>query len=432
MWKIKVNAKKRIVPFKKLEVHDYLTGFKSIAVAALDKMQQADPLSLLSTPTHLPAWIDPVVLVKKLVLYQQRGETPDDMDFQLALQRCALDNTEEASAIAGKQLTGELRNLMLFLLDSNQLPEGKLEHPAWWMTAGITRSPGIDFKEFKSFPYSKNLITYFSDNMEWETYMEEYLAYGNYNPEKKVYDRYPDTRPALKINMAKYKLRDSGNLLSRLVKDSDFLFLEYLMCLESIEQTDFQLTAIPNTPDAFYAYTSRRLSAWGGMVWEVAEQQLSISVIQTMRELETPFREMHYLLLVCCLTGSYKPSKDYALDIWTSRVASGAIDNTRLGTAIGKYVHLELVPLKRFTDLLASSMIGISTRHNKAALEVVEGILSELNPEPIKNLKKLLEIYKELLALNSTKADFEKILQLSMWENEKSLKKLIAEIGLVS
>ncbi|WP_134531566.1 DUF7824 domain-containing protein [Budvicia aquatica] len=57
----------------------------------LEQLSNNSRLPLLSTPTHLPCFIDPMVLAERLYLYQQQNVEPSSFDLQLALQRCALD-----------------------------------------------------------------------------------------------------------------------------------------------------------------------------------------------------------------------------------------------------------------------------------------------------------------------------------------------------
>ena len=57
----------------KLEVKSYYTGFHQIAIEVIQKLKTQDKLPLLSTPTHLTVWIDPLALVERLIAYQQQN-----------------------------------------------------------------------------------------------------------------------------------------------------------------------------------------------------------------------------------------------------------------------------------------------------------------------------------------------------------------------
>lgn len=51
-------------------------------------------------------------------------------------------------------------------------------------------------------------------------------------------------------------------------------------------------------------------------------------------------------------------------------------------------------------------------------------MLAELPEKPIKDLKKLLEIYAEILSINNSKAEDERVLRLlDVWKGVANLKK---------
>ena len=56
-------------------------------------------------------------------------------------------------------------------------------------------------------------------------------------------------------------------------------------------------------------------------------------------------------------------------------------------------------------------------------------MLAELPEKPIKDLKKLLEIYAELLSANNSKAEDARVLHLlDVWKGVANLKKAVANI----
>lgn len=420
-----------LVDFDRLSFPIYYRGFYRIASFALKMLEAKQDLPLLSTPTHTPAWIDPAVLAERLYQYQQLNEEPEDMDMQLAIQRCAPEHTAEAIQLVQEKLTGEYKNLLLFLLGENKSPKSKslpffkskFPHPAWWMTAGITRSPETRFPEFASFEYNEIPEAYLSGNHIWESYMREYLAYGKYNREKGEYDRYKDYAPDLRWFTPDYTFRENS---------SAPLFMEYTIIKKAgygegiaAENIPYLLAAFPNRPDNIYGKAViESLYSY----WEVSELSLVTSAISFMQQITTPFREMHYLFLATCLLGPDKTIRNYAAQIWTDRIASATIDNTRLGITLGKIEHLEIYPLKRLTDLMSDSLTTISPLHSKALLETIEAMCLQLQVKPIKNLKKLLEIYSELLAQCYLRPGTEMTARIGEWKNEGSLKKLVKQL----
>ena len=82
--------------------------------------------------------------------------------------------------------------------------------------------------------------------------------------------------------------------------------------------------------------------------------------------------------------------------------------------------------MKRFNDLAVQSLFRISPQHNRLLETMIASILSELPAEPIKHLKKLLELYKELFLLNQTgKVPDAVAVKLKEWKLNNGLAKLI-------
>lgn len=103
-----------------------INPYLDLVKLAFNRIKDYNTLPLLSTPTHRPAWIDPSVLVSRLSAYQKKRIKPDSLDFQIALSRVALDDTEEAIRLAEQELAGEYRELLLFLFKPEARPNGPL------------------------------------------------------------------------------------------------------------------------------------------------------------------------------------------------------------------------------------------------------------------------------------------------------------------
>lgn len=412
------HYKKRLVNIEERFVNTNLKGFHQIAIEAVDRIRKQEKLPLLSTPTHLPVWIDASVLVDKLIVYQQQHVVPADMDFQLAIQRCALKETGEALQKARGQLSGELKELMIFLLDASAIPQGPFTHPAWWATAALTRLSSELFTELQQFEYKRIPSEYFTGNHQWDVFMKDYMAYGSYNPQTKSYDRYPAQRAKIRVHTPECKYDEQHHPL----------FYEYILqnSNKQSESAALLFGAIPNNPDMLLGEMTTYFANCD--MWEVAEQQMAFQVARVLQGFTVPFREMHYFSFACLLLGKAKTVQDYALSIWMDKVSANTLDADRLGKALGKLESLELFPLKRLTDLMTTSMLGISDKHHKALLRQTEALLAELKAEPIKNLKKLLEIYNELLALTHEQPSIATVSKLNTWESEANLKKVIKQI----
>lgn len=140
---------------------------KQLLCRTLDLLESNENrLPMLSTPTHTPAFIDPIVLIKRLGQYQQANAEPDDMDMQIALSRMALnDYPSQDLPTVLQELEGEYQNLFSFLMGAKDaVPQAPFAHPSWWMTAGLIKSPETVYTEFKDFSYSKSSREFLTGN----------------------------------------------------------------------------------------------------------------------------------------------------------------------------------------------------------------------------------------------------------------------------
>lgn len=87
---------------------------KQLWLEVIRKIQKGDSLPLLSTPTHSPAYIQATELVRRLAVYQEANAKPCSWDFQLAIAQRALEDKEEAIAVARQLLNNEYLHLCLF------------------------------------------------------------------------------------------------------------------------------------------------------------------------------------------------------------------------------------------------------------------------------------------------------------------------------
>ena len=158
---------------KMQQPHREYKGYWELAKWALGLLKEKNSLPVLSTPTHRPAWIDPTVLVVRLLEYQVKGVKPDLLDFQIAISRVALDRTKEALRLAEEELTGEYRELFLFLLTPEARPKGPLTLQAVWMTAALVKSPETVYEEFSTFPYSAVDRTYLTGDIPCAVFVFE-------------------------------------------------------------------------------------------------------------------------------------------------------------------------------------------------------------------------------------------------------------------
>ena len=107
--------------------------------------------------------------------------------------------------------------------------------------------------------------------------------------------------------------------------------------------------------------------------------------------------EMAHLFLAASLTCSDKTARAQAAEIWVKGVEKQTLNSKLLGQALGKMETIEFFPLKRLTDIIQEFMFKISKKHDQALAEMIAAMVQYLPATPLRNTKKLLEIYREVL-----------------------------------
>lgn len=389
----------------------YVQPYTLLWQHALEKLKAKDQRPLLSTPTHTPGWIDPAVLVNRLSQY--KDQLPQDLDLQIAICRCALEDTTAAIALAKQLLTGDNRDLLLFLFGQSGITPKKGN--AWIQAAN---RKGIDLA-VHTIP-----SVYLNGDFKWKTAQEHYLAYGAYNRETHEYERVPATRTSIQISFPEVTpLSGPDPLLQEyLVRQAKFY---------SIPAADVPrlLSLTPANPSLMLANIIQYFMPLSGM-YEVAETTAITAAITWLKEQAVSYRPTVHLFIATCMLHADKTIRALAAECWITGVSTHTLQSEETGYIIGIHQSLEWAPLKRFTDLLTDHMMQISKQHNEA-LELLLSVVIECLPDnPVKQLKKLLEIFAEVLAVNGHKVTRPLLkAKLTTWTAIPGYKKLIATLS---
>ena len=419
------------------------TAHRKLLEAVLYGLKHGLNLPLLCEPTHSPAFIDPVVLIKRLAMHQDQQGTIDETDLQVAISRCWLKGVENASTIARETLEGELQRLMLFLLDEKKEPVGPFTLESAWMTAALSKSPRKQYPALATLRYSVLPQGKYTGQYPFEIVEEEYTldsyVWKNEKCEtikkaaKRQVIKIDFTLPAAKntqqgFGLKKWFKKVIGNEEG---KDSvtTLLLSDYLVFKEqwlSVEDRDirriFMLT--PNNPEPLIAKVIDKCLS-NPIFIDAAKQRLVIKVLQALHDTRPSFGEMSHLFISTSMLSADKTTATYAAEIWLSAVDDRSINSSSIGTLLGKHQCIEFAPMKRLTDLILTSMLNVSSLHNKALEEMLTRLLIHLPQSPVKGLKKLLEIYFELLHLNQSSVSEPALnILLQEWKQSKNLQKI--------
>lgn len=411
-----------------------LPVYRLLLCRVLDLLENnKDRVALLSAPTHTPMFIDPLALIQRLKQYQQANVEPDDIDIQIALSRLALEHSSQDIPNILQELEGEYQNLLLFLLGEKEVaPQPPFNHPSWWMTAGLCKSSETVYPEFNDFPYSKGLREYLTGNFAWKTYLEN-ESYTDYDGKVKEW-----TSPTLSLELTEgenVKIVFKGKYNEKIVYST---YSKHPLLVELIFQKEHhgeeridllrRIWLAPNTPEPVLAGCIRT-AMYNPRLNEVREIMITQATMESLHQLRHTWHEISYLTEATCMLVADKTSRSYAAEIWIDRVSKGCIDSRRIGEILGSHQRTGWGPMKRLTDLIQQQMINVSPLHNRELETLLTSLLAQLPEKPVKELKKLLEIYAELLSINGSKVDDEHVLELlDTWKQTTSLKKVLASI----
>ncbi|PWN62198.1 DUF6493 family protein [Chryseobacterium oncorhynchi] len=353
-------------PFVFKAYHQFLLGI-------FELLKQNKKLLVLSVPDQTPCWITVHSLVDKLRIYQQHNEQPIPFDWQIAMLRAKKENLEQAEQYAKEQLNEKYFELL---------------------------KPIFDQTYFKD-QYKKEFL---EGNFDWE------LGY------RKVY-KWNNTEeiPQLLISVENQKeLSENASYLDHLfnsyhgVYDNDLIYILYFAPYFSGPVVAKKYNK--DLSSAVYQYDIKG----------------SVAFLDAWMKLNLSFQPVHYLFLSAGLFNKDKTFSGMAFEVLVNKAVSENFGVRELGVLIGKKINFEWAPVKRFTDGL-SGFINLSTSHNQAFEKLLISILSAIE-KPVFNLKKLLELYYELLNQNQTKVDKTITSLLIEWEKENNLKKIIHQI----
>ena len=126
------------------------------------------------------------------------------------------------------------------------------------------------------------------------------------------------------------------------------------------------------------------------------------------------------------MLGGDKTVRTFAAQIWIEGVKAGSINSELIGEILGKHQRVAFAPMKRLTDLLLDTLFRVSPDHNQALESLLAGLLIQLPGKPVTGLKKLLEIYLEVVSVNQSSINNPKLLdRLNGWSTFSALKKIV-------
>ena len=322
-------------------------------------------LPLLSTPTHLPFYIEAEVLVDKLLQYEAQGVQPDIDDLIVACNRLLFTEVSAAAKEKARQLKGNYAlaiQYYLGLTDKIQLTEELL--PLW---AQITRikHPDREFPEFET-TLAKDILGVvkpFLIDYGWqEDNGHKKFTFGHHTEWIGV--SYTDLKNAFPYRY--YNANGGSSPISTIF--------------------EYKLSLNPHYPDAMLC---DYISTWvtGNEVREIRNMSVPLEVL-----LRYDIRVHHsgWLYIGTALLFEKRPSRDLAYEYICQAITRGE-ELSYLKTYLAQALAWDFLPIPRFIEFLDRPTHDVKLK--AFGKEVIQLYLEE-----VKKQDKLPKNHKKLAA----------------------------------
>ncbi|WP_454951783.1 DUF6493 family protein [Capnocytophaga granulosa] len=330
----------------------------------IDAILEHCHLPLLSTPTHLPFYIEAEVLVDKLLQYEAQGKAPDLDDLIVACNRLLFKEVSAATKEKTKQLKGAYAPAIQYYLgltDDIQLTEDLL--PLW---AQITRLkyPDREFPEFAT-TSAKDILgvvkPYLIDYGWQKDDGHKEFTFGHHT--KWVGVSYTDLKNAFPYRY--YNANGGSSPISTIF--------------------EYKISLNPHYPDAMLC---DYISTWvtGNEVREIRNMSLPLEVLL---HYDIRVRHSGWLYIGTALLFEKRPSRDLAYEYLCQAIARGE-DLSYLKTYLAQALAWDFLPIPRFIEFL--------DRPNPPAVKAFGKEVVALYLEKVKKQEKLPRYHKKLAA----------------------------------
>lgn len=388
-------------------------------------------LPLLSLPTHAPGYIDPEILVQRILDYQHAETKIKLTDLSVAISRMSQENREAALTLSIQIQDEQLQTLIQVALKALPLdpvlapPEfithlTNLEYEEWrgvWATMALTHYPHITLTranhlEQVSINNTVSCLPYiFSDHKEhiWDENKKQYVreVVGQYvRFELPTYQKTVATDIYRQQCYSQYT-KDSY-YLDYSITGADLVFVRHL---SPINQTwnDLKFAA-----DA--CYNADFFSANNSVLF------------MAMMEDNYDFNVYSHFILASHLFAAKKDGQAFAIECTTQKIFQQQLNLEFFAQHCHQMIQHNFAPFSRFVDSLIT-ISEYSDLHKNALLQFFEILLPQLNfiEKLPTQFKKFIELYYLVKQQAAVPVAVEQ--QLLAWQElSNSLKPLIKKI----
>lgn len=406
-----------------------------LIIKVQEKIANGSNRSLLSFPTHLPHWIDPSVLIDRIIAYHEADEPIAPIDLVIAISRTRRENVEQAIQKIGK-LPDRYQQLISFMLgatDEVPLP-GKTT--VWKKFFGSATNTDIGY-----IPWAVAARTFYPDRVFREFEQTDLKDAVNV-----VAPFVPEVKVDIEKRTAYYVQRTEAFTLRRLV-------------------VRLPSSGKPPAPGLLYSadiynnkdrYWGMSLTLGGVLYWHSImpqnDQALATYLLRFCCEYaegeghedlrgflhvashpEFRFTETVYYLIACAFVYKDTALRNYAAEVLLFLIQEKRIDLQRLGEKVTQLTFEGYAPFQRFLDV-AATIRDHSAVHNGALRVLFDTILVKFHPDgklPT-GFKKLLEMYYDLLTKTKQEPSEVALWNLAQLPQSASLKQVLKQLQSIS
>ena len=418
----------------------YIPGQTFTAILLLlqktdEKMRNGSGLPLLSLPTHAPYWIEPKVLLERLIAYAAAGEQILPIDLAIAISRMPRENTESALPLLSKlapalqQLMGyclgvhneiKVKETSLFskLRDFAGIESQETLFTALWAVAARTHFPDGIFPEFEStwlkgVPYA---AAPFRPAIEFK---ERYNSWRNYKTQQ--IERSPSWYE-LAIHVPEIPRTGRPLLYCQDFYGHEKVW-EYGLSTAGIIY--FWHSMMPQNPDPM-AYIMATNSS---RHTEYSSGEL-VAYLDIVNRPEFLFSDMNVLLYCSCFFQKRKETRLMAVEVLINLIQRQALPAEKFGEKLAFLVNGKYGVFSRVADALGSAK-DVSPLHNAALMIIFESFFGRLDVADNlpANFKKMVENYLDLLHKTGKKPTPSALAFFEKWRDSSALKGLIKQLN---
>ena len=410
---------------------------KPLSQKVLQKNTEGSVLPLLSFPTHKPYWVEPKVLLERMIHYQDAKEDIDKVDLSIAISRMPRENLEDAIPLLNG-LEPETQDLMRYCFGlTNELkitptsvlsklfqkvigPNQSAEKIALWATAARTFHPHDRFADFEKtslndIPFVTEpfvpKLTFTKNWNSWEkdlpiekrtTWMELHfpLPVDKKVPQNLIYSLDLHPKKEKYTWHSEYQLHNENNVY----------YWNSLMPQNNEPLALLLLSKNCKTSDG----TNHELKGFATVVNQPWFQ----------------FSDTSLLVFACCFFQEKKEIRLLASEVLINLVEIKSIDILGFSQQLAYLISNKYGPLLRMVESVVV-LKDISPLHNSALFFLLDGIFAtvKLDKKLPTNFKKLVENFVDVGTKTHHKPSSKTLALLDNYKDNTSLKTLIKQIA---